>query len=412
MKNFLAILFVALCVPTFSQDVEYQSPLGPPVPIPSVGTAKDTIVVSSTWFEMDCISFGLKEVVIHFDHVSPYQTSAHLVHNNDTVTLFHQGVLVTDEDTFVNDVIDGRFSMLERSIVLSEPPYNGVYAPVQNLGSFNSWMNPNGIWELIIVDTLVGYSGTLFSWSLIFGEDSLVCPTNNNYSDATRALSVCDNGFITSGGYDAGIYLDSIDLACVGEETASSWVNLEIEQSGSLSFIVHSATDYDFSIWQIDLNNTWSPPLRCSSVIDGGATGLDVNATVNADSLIFLPSLLVQANERYMLYLNNEGFSSGQYDGSEMPYWIEWTGDAELSCNGLSVQVQERHNDASYEIVAIGGGSVRVIVDGSAVVQISDLMGRLVVAPVLVSGVRLFDLHEGQTFVVSVNGVGRKLFVP
>lgn len=405
--KWLTIIALTLVIRAQAQvDVTFSSTV--PHSIPDNGMTVDTIDVQTSWLNIDCQSFGIKSVQLKFSHSLPYQTFAYIIHGNDTVHLFHQGSLQT-----LPDSIDCTFSMLYTSIVFDGPPYMGSYAPTGNLGRFNSGVNPNGNWILVVGDQLGGgFSGILHGWGITFGNDSLFCPIAEQFSDASTPLVVCNDVFNTTGSSGSGAQNDSLlwNLECLGSERGSSWLKFNIVQSGELSFLIHSATDNDFILWQTDaIGNPIGSSLRCSMAIDGGLTGLSPMATVNADTLPILPVLNVLTGDHYMMLVNNNGYYHfGQNIGANMPFYLELTGNAMTSCD-MATLISKPSSEVKFSIVENG---ILINVDYPHMVSVFDVSGRAVYGPAMLSNTTFIPLPSSQLYLLLIDREVKKVFRP
>ena len=99
------------------------------------------------------------------------------------------------------------------SITQSGAPFTGIFKPEGNLGTFNNSQDPNGTWQLLIVDEYpYADFGILHNWSVTFGTDApgpsvqlvssdlplIIINTNGQLiSDLTRinaSMGIIDNG--------------------------------------------------------------------------------------------------------------------------------------------------------------------------------------------------------------------------
>lgn len=81
------------------------------------------------------------------------------------------------------------------SITNGAPPYTGIYLPEGNLGDFNNGQNPNGLWQLVIVDEYpYADFGDLHHWVLSFSHDAAAPATPILSSSNLPIVTINTNG--------------------------------------------------------------------------------------------------------------------------------------------------------------------------------------------------------------------------
>jgi subtilisin-like proprotein convertase family protein len=114
----------------------------------------------------DTQSFGLESICLNINHTWNDQLFLKLVTpNGEEIHLFSG--LGGYDDNFENTCLN---SNAAASIKEAEYPYTGTYRPIGELGVVNLGLNPNGVWQLYIVDQYpFGDEGVLVDWTLTFG---------------------------------------------------------------------------------------------------------------------------------------------------------------------------------------------------------------------------------------------------
>jgi hypothetical protein len=124
------------------------------IPVSGVPTALDT----SQW--------GVEKVCINLAHQWVADLAISLRAPDGTLIPLVSGV-GGDTDGFVNTCLS---SNATASIFEVGYPFTGEFRPFGDMGQLNNGQNPNGVWELVILDTYAfADSGELFDWSITFG---------------------------------------------------------------------------------------------------------------------------------------------------------------------------------------------------------------------------------------------------
>jgi subtilisin-like proprotein convertase family protein len=153
-------------------------------------------------------TFGLMNVTV--DIVHPNVNELHLaIMSPWGLEVDLTGVLTVSGANFTGTTFDNSSTTIITNAV---GPYTGTFAPVGNLGRFNSAKPGNGTWKLIVKDFIAGpNAGNVVSWSITFGATPpkpvilassnlpLVFINTNNQSISTNSILI-DFGVIDNGG--------------------------------------------------------------------------------------------------------------------------------------------------------------------------------------------------------------------
>ncbi|MEX0291076.1 MAG: T9SS type B sorting domain-containing protein [Flavobacteriaceae bacterium] len=155
-------------------------------------------------------------------------------------------------------------------------------------------------------------------------------------NDCTSAVVVCGNSNIVSNASGFGTQeLDNTSNPCFFEEINSIWLELNIAESGILSFEIRPESsdlvvDYDFYVFGPgNACGNFNDPIRCSTTnplnagLNYNTTGLreteiDESEGPGADGNSFVSALAVQQGETYYLLIDRP-HGSGGFD-------LNWTG--------------------------------------------------------------------------------------
>lgn len=159
-------------------------------------------------------------------------------------------------------------------------------------------------------------------------------------NDCVDAIVVCGNSSVASNSSGFGTQeLDNTANDCLFEETNSIWLQLNIAESGSLSFVItpdneNIVVDYDFFVFGPSSTcGNFNDPIRCSTTnpqsagLTSNTTGLrdsenDQNEGPGPGGNSFVSAIPVIAGETYYLLVDrpigNGGFS------------LEWTSTSEF----------------------------------------------------------------------------------
>lgn len=135
--------------------------------IPDDGTSISfSIPVNGLPNTLDTNSFGVERICINAVHQWVADLSLSLRAPDGTLIPLISGV-GGDTDGFVNTCLSSNSAT---SIFEVWYPFSGEFRPFGDMGQLNNGQNPNGTWELIILDTYAfADSGELLDWSITFG---------------------------------------------------------------------------------------------------------------------------------------------------------------------------------------------------------------------------------------------------
>ncbi len=165
MRIFTLFLFSCLI---FS-DLDAQTFTAGGGNIPDDGTliTYDLSVSGLPQSAMDTVNFGLESVCINIFHTWNSDLSISLKAPDGTVISLFSGV-GGDLDGFQNTCLS---SNADASIFQAPYPFTGIFKPFGDMGVLNNGQSPNGVWQLLILDTYAfADAGELFNWSLTFGD--------------------------------------------------------------------------------------------------------------------------------------------------------------------------------------------------------------------------------------------------
>jgi subtilisin-like proprotein convertase family protein len=166
-------MFLRLSIPGFflffSLSAFSQTFSGGGGVIPDDGNAVTfDITVSGLPASLDTNSFGLERVCFNITHQWVGDLAMTLRAPDGTVLSLVSGV-GGDTDGFVNTCLSGN---AQTSIFEVWYPFTGEFRPFGDMGALNNGQNPNGIWQLRILDTYAfADAGDLLNWSITFGNN-------------------------------------------------------------------------------------------------------------------------------------------------------------------------------------------------------------------------------------------------
>lgn len=158
------LLFFAL--PAFLSAQTFSATGGP---VPDDGTViMFDIPVSGLPAVIDTQNFGLESVCFSMYHTWNSDLSVSLRSPDGTVIPLMSGI-GGDQDGFDNTCLSGNAAM---SIYQAPFPFTGTFKPFGDMGALNNGQNPNGTWQLVILDTYAfADAGGLYNWSITFGNN-------------------------------------------------------------------------------------------------------------------------------------------------------------------------------------------------------------------------------------------------
>ena len=165
MRIFLTLLLL-LC---FLPKPQAQTFTGSGGPIPDDGNSiAFPIQVAGLPAVMDTLNFGLEQVCLSLTHTWNADLAVFLQAPDGALTQLFAGI-GGDTDGFENTCLSGNATS---SIYSVWHPFTGVFRPQGDMGLQNNGQNPNGLWQLVILDTYAfADAGELFEWSITFGNN-------------------------------------------------------------------------------------------------------------------------------------------------------------------------------------------------------------------------------------------------
>jgi subtilisin-like proprotein convertase family protein len=110
-------------------------------------------------------TFGLTHACVNITHTYDGDLKIRLKSPDGTVIL-----LANNNGGSGNDFNNTCFNMAATTdIGAGAPPYTGTYLPFASLNLLNNGQDPNGTWEVCVLDEVPADAGTLLSWSITFG---------------------------------------------------------------------------------------------------------------------------------------------------------------------------------------------------------------------------------------------------
>lgn len=166
---FRSLLFALSIVLMASQVCLAQTFSGTGGPIPDDGsTIVFDLPVSGLPGSLDTSQFGIERICINAVHSWVADLSLQLRTPDGTLIPLVSGV-GGDTDGFVNTCFSGN---ADQSIFDVWYPFTGEFRPFGDMGLVNNGQNPNGTWQLVILDTYAfADEGELLDWSITFGDN-------------------------------------------------------------------------------------------------------------------------------------------------------------------------------------------------------------------------------------------------
>lgn len=164
MSDFTRLIAFFFLLPVFAHTQTFTATGGP---IPDDGsTIVFNIPVSGLPGTINTQNFGLESVCLNATHTWDSDLSISLRSPDGKVIPLFSGI-GGDLDGFVNTCLN---SNAAASIYEASYPFTGTYRPFGDMGALNNGQNPNGIWQMIILDTYAfADAGELYDWSITFG---------------------------------------------------------------------------------------------------------------------------------------------------------------------------------------------------------------------------------------------------
>ena len=122
------------------------------------------LIVSGLPNSIDSISFGLEYISLNINHPSDKQLQIKLQTPDGSLydlSTFNGGTGAN----YTNTIFHNTSTIPVASGIA---PFTGIYKPENSIVSVNNHQNPNGTWNLMVLDQTTGLSGNVVSWRLTF----------------------------------------------------------------------------------------------------------------------------------------------------------------------------------------------------------------------------------------------------
>ncbi len=159
------LYFVPIFICLFITFLPAQTFTGTGAPIPDDGNPITyDIPVSS--LPVMATNFGLMGVCFNITHTWTADLAISLRAPDGTMIPLLSNI-GGDADGFTNTCLSSNET---QSIYSGAYPFTGSFRPFGDMGAINNGQNPNGVWQLVILDTYAfADAGELFNWSITFG---------------------------------------------------------------------------------------------------------------------------------------------------------------------------------------------------------------------------------------------------
>lgn len=166
MKYIYAIISILF----FFENTNAQTYNGSGGAILDFQTLTKTITVSGLPNNINQSTFGLEQVCLDLTHTYDGDISIRIIAPDGSSAFLANGNGGGGDD-FIGTCFRADASA---SIATGNPPFTGVFKPMEQMGIINNNQNPNGIWSLEIIDGYGGDEGLLTNWSITFGANPAV----------------------------------------------------------------------------------------------------------------------------------------------------------------------------------------------------------------------------------------------
>lgn len=164
MKKLLPL--IVACIPLFAGAQTFTS--APNLPINDYTTNEYSLTVSGlSPSNIDTTNFGLETVCINLTHTWDGDLNIYIVAPDGTTGMLSLGNGGAN-DNYTNTCFNQNAST---PISQGSAPFTGTFIPQGQMGGVNNGQNGNGTWKLRVVDAYWGDVGTLFDWSITFGNN-------------------------------------------------------------------------------------------------------------------------------------------------------------------------------------------------------------------------------------------------
>lgn len=187
---------------------QYFNCLTVPAAIPDNNSTTSFPITVSGLVNAISPTFGLNNVTINISHgqVSDLKISLTSPNGTNCILSLHNGGVGAN---YTNTIFRMNASI---PIGLGSPPFTGAYVPDNSLNLFNNNQNPNGVWNVEVLDAFPTVGGNMLSASLYFSSNPPPDPAISNVcSIANSASCKCKDTTMT----DCDLFPDLIVSAKV-----------------------------------------------------------------------------------------------------------------------------------------------------------------------------------------------------
>lgn len=210
--------------------------------------------------------------------------------------------------------------------------------------------------------------------------------------DCDNAIPVCQQSYTQNTSYTGSGTIQEVNGTCLSsQETNSVWYVFTVQNSGTFTFMLNTANDYDFALYDITtIGCTGVPsatPVRCNYSATYGSTGLTLPASatiplsVGAGGAPTMAGLNVNAGQTFVLIVDN-------FSANTNGYTLTFGGTAQIfdnnpptisssnfTCNGNSIRINFSEPISCNSIAA--NGSDFTITGPSGSVPVTGAVGNL-----------------------------------
>jgi subtilisin-like proprotein convertase family protein len=142
--------------------------------------------------------------------------------------------------------------------------------------------------------------------------------------NCNNAIPVCQQTYTQNSSYTGNGTIQELSTTCLTtDETNSVWYTFTVQNSGTFTFLLNTANDYDFALYDITTIGCAgvpsATPIRCNFSATYGSTGLTLPAGSNtpngipASGVPTMPGLNVTAGQTFALIIDNYSANSNGY---------------------------------------------------------------------------------------------------
>lgn len=154
--------------------------------------------------------------------------------------------------------------------------------------------------------------------------------------DCDNAIPVCTQSYTQSSSYTGHGTIQEVNGTCLStQETNSVWYVFTVQNSGTFTFMLNTANDYDFALYNITtigcVGVPSAVPIRCNFSATYGSTGLTLpaaggNLSYNASQAPTMAGINVTAGQTFVLIVDN-------YSANSNGYTLSFGGSAQIFDN-------------------------------------------------------------------------------